>query len=147
MRIWSQFFRVWPTGAVMALLTAMCLSWASPAQATGDYLQPEQAFRVTARMADEKTAEVTFVIAKGYYLYREQFAFNAAKGLAGKPAIPPGKVKFDDTFQKDVETYRDTLTIPVPVPVTASEPFTLNVSYQGCADAGLCYSPMTTAVQ
>lgn len=129
----------------MALLAAMCLSWASLAQANGDYLQPEQAFRVTARMADEKTAEVTFVIAKGYYLYREQFAFSATGALAGAPVIPPGKVKFDDTFHKDVETYRDTVTIPVPV--TASGPFTLSASYQGCADAGLCYSPMTTALQ
>lgn len=140
-----QCFRAWRVEVAMAMLAAMCLSWAPLAQANGNYLQPEQAFRLTARMADEKTAEVTFAIAKGYYLYREQFAFNATGALAGAPAIPPGKVKFDDTFQKDVETYRDTVTIAVPV--TASGPFTLSASFQGCADAGLCYSPMTTAVQ
>lgn len=145
MRILSQFFGGWRTGVATALLAAICLSWASLAHASSDYLEPEQAFRLTARMADEKTAEVTFVIAKGYYLYREQFSFKATGALAGAPAIPPGKVKFDDTFQKDVETYRDTVTIPVPV--SASGPFTLSASYQGCADAGLCYAPMTTTVQ
>ena len=145
MGILFQFFRAWRTGIAMAVLAAMCLSWLPLAQANGDYLQPEQAFRLTARMKDEKTAEVTFVIAKGYYLYREQFAFNATGALAGVPAIPPGKVKFDETFQKDVETYRNTVTIPVPV--TASGSFRLSASYQGCADAGLCYSPMTTAIQ
>ena len=43
----------------------------------------------------------------GYYLYREQFKF-AAKGFDLGPAqIPPGKVKWDQTFEKDVESYRN----------------------------------------
>jgi thiol:disulfide interchange protein DsbD len=59
--------------------------------------------------------------------------------------IPPGKVKFDETFQKNVETYRGTVTIRLPV--DGAGPIVLNARYQGCADAGLCYSPMTSSAR
>ena len=129
----------------MAMLALMSVLLPALAQADEDYLPPEKAFRFAARMADAKTVELTFAIAKGYYLYREQFAFKVAGAQAGEPVIPPGKVKFDDTFQKNEETYRDAVTIRLPV--QASSPFTLSASYQGCADAGLCYSPMTSSAQ
>ena len=129
----------------MAMLTLMSVLLPALAHADEDYLSPEKAFQFAARMADAKTVELTFTIAKGYYLYREQFAFKVAGTQAGTPVIPPGKVKFDDTFQKDVETYRDAVIIRVPVQATG--PFTLSASYQGCADAGLCYSPMTSSAQ
>ncbi|HEX8886344.1 MAG TPA: protein-disulfide reductase DsbD, partial [Noviherbaspirillum sp.] len=58
----------------------------------------------------------------------------------GEPVIPPGKVKFDETFQKDVETYRKTVVITIPVEATG--PFLLVATSQGCADKGLCYTPM-----
>jgi thiol:disulfide interchange protein DsbD len=108
-----------------------------------DFLPPEQAFRFSARLVPSGEIEVQFKIAPGYYMYREQFAFTSepATGVITGPAkIPPGKVKFDETFQKDVETHRDTLKILVPVDLTAM-PFTLLVRGQGCADAGLCYQP------
>ena len=59
------------------------------------------------RRSTPKSVEVTFAIAPGYYLYREQFKFAAAGATLGAPVIPPGKVKFDETFQKNVETYRN----------------------------------------
>ena len=135
----------WRARIAMAMLALMSVLLPALAHADEDYLPPEKAFRFAARMADAKTVELTFAIAKGYYLYREQFAFKVAGAQAGEPVIPPGKVKFDDTFQKNEETYRDAVTIRLPV--QASGPFTLSASYQGCADAGLCYSPMTSSAQ
>ena len=135
----------WGARTAMAILAIVSLLLPVLAHADEDYLPPEQAFRFAARMADAKTVEVTFAIAKGYYMYREQFSFKAEGAQAGTPVIPPGKVKFDDTFQKDVETYRDAVTIQVPVQATGL--FTLSASYQGCADAGLCYSPMTSVAK
>src|ERR1700737_686089 len=79
------------------------------ASAADDYLEPEAAFKFSARMADSKTVEITYVIADGYYMYREPFSFKAEGAKLGQPVIPPGKVKFDDTFQKNVETYRKTV--------------------------------------
>jgi thiol:disulfide interchange protein DsbD len=110
------------------------------AHAADDYLDPEAAFKFSAKMIDAKTIAVSYVIADGYYMYRERFAFKADGAKLGEPIIPPGKIKFDETFQKDVETYRGTLTIQLPV--EASGPFTLTATSQGCADKGLCYSPM-----
>ncbi|HYD59689.1 MAG TPA: protein-disulfide reductase DsbD [Noviherbaspirillum sp.] len=108
--------------------------------AADDFLDPEIAFRFSARMIDEKTAEVTYKIADGYYMYRERFAFKAEGATLGEPVIPPGKVKFDETFQKDVESHRNVVAITIPV--TASGSFTLKSTGQGCADKGLCYPPM-----
>lgn len=126
--------------AMMILLAALALLFASHAQAEDDYLEPEKAFRFSAKMVDPQTIEVSYAIADGYYMYREQFAFKADGAKLGTPVIPAGKVKFDETFQKDVETYRNNITIKVPVEATGV--FTLTATSQGCADKGLCYAPM-----
>ncbi|MDB5794673.1 MAG: protein-disulfide reductase [Noviherbaspirillum sp.] len=123
--------------AFFALFLASVMQFA---QSADDYLEPEAAFRFSAKMLDPKTIEIRYDIADGYYMYRERFAFKADGATLGEPLIPPGKIKFDDTFQKDVETYRDAITIKVPV--EAGGAFTLTATSQGCADKGLCYSPM-----
>ena len=114
------------------------------AHADDDYLAPEVAFRVSAGMADAHTIAVHYQIADGYYLYRERFSFVAEGAALGQPQMPAGAVKFDETFQKNVETYRH--EIDIRIPVQASGPFTLIASSQGCADKGLCYPPMKVRV-
>src|SRR6187455_2942534 len=126
----------------IALLAVIALQ---PARAAEDqFLEPDKAFQFSAKAHDARSVEVTFAIAPGYYLYREQFKFAAAGATLGAPAIPAGKVKFDETFQKNVETYRNAVTIVVPVEQAGAE-FRLVVTSQGCADAGLCYPPMQSA--
>ena len=120
--------------ALAALLLSLVTS------AADDYLQPEAAFKFSAKLVDAETVEVRYIIADGYYMYREPFSFTAEGAQLGAPDIPPGKIKFDDTFQKDVESYRESVTIRLPV--QAAGPFTLTAISQGCADKGLCYSPM-----
>jgi len=110
------------------------------AHADEEFLAPEVAFKFSARMLDEQTVAVTYAIAEGYYMYRERFAFKANNATLGEPQIPTGKIKFDETFQKDVETYRNSVTIRIPV--QGNGPFTLIATSQGCSDKGLCYSPM-----
>ena len=117
--------------------------------ATGvEFLPPEQAFRFSARALDARTVEVAFEVVDGYYMYREQFAFAAddADVRLAPARIPPGKVKFDETFGKELETHRGRVVIAVPV-AAAPASFTLTVTSQGCADAGLCYPPMQTAAR
>ena len=127
---------------IVLLIACACVvaGLAQPARAD-DFLDPSAAFRFSA---DEQPHEVDvhFRIADGYYLYRERFQFAVKSGTAtlGPAQLPAGHVKFDQTFQKDVETYRGDLTIRVPVQ-TASGPFELAVTSQGCADAGICYPP------
>ncbi|MFK3739652.1 protein-disulfide reductase DsbD [Massilia sp. TN1-12] len=121
------------------------LAIVAPARADDDFLPPEQAFKLSARMLDAHTAVVSYAIADGYYMYRERFKFTATGATLGEPAIPAGKVKFDETFQKDVETYHK--GVEIRIPVQGSGPFTLNVTGQGCADKGLCYPPQDASVQ
>jgi len=121
--------------AVFSLLASL-----SSLSHADEFLQPEVAFKFSARMLDEKTVEVSYKIADGYYMYRERFGFKAEGATLGEPAIPPGKVKFDETFQKDVETHRNAVAITIPV--SANGGFTLKATSQGCADQGLCYAPM-----
>lgn len=110
-----------------------------------DFLEPEQAFKLAARVQGDKALELRVSIAPGYYMYREQFQFTA-DGVQLKAAIPDGKKKFDETFQKEVEIYRDGLTIRLEVS-QAPATFELKATGQGCADKGLCYPPMTRSLQ
>ncbi|MDY0974651.1 protein-disulfide reductase DsbD [Massilia sp. CFBP9012] len=132
--------------ACLTLSAVFLLFTATPARAQQDFLDPAVAFRFEARMADPQTAEITYVIAPAYYMYRERFAFkaNGAGVTLGEPQIPQGKVKYDPTFEKDLETHTGTLTIRIPV--EGAGPFTLTATSQGCADAGLCYPPQEHSV-
>jgi len=127
--------------ACLTLFALLSLFTALPARAEQDFLDPAVAFRFEARMADPQTAEITYVIAPAYYMYRERFAFRASGAgvTLGEPQIPQGKVKYDPTFEKDLETHTGTLTIRIPI--EGAGPFTLVATSQGCADAGLCYPP------
>ena len=116
------------------------------AHAEEDFLDPEVAFKLSARALDERTVEVSYAVAPGYYLYREQFKFAANGATLGAPVLPPGKTKFDETFQKTVETYRDVVRIAIPV-TQASGKFQLLVTNQGCADKGLCYPPQRRGLE
>ena len=116
------------------------------AHADEDFLDPEVAFKLAARAVDERTVEVSYTVAPGYYLYREQFRFAANGATLGAPTLPAGKTKFDETFQKTLEVYRDVVRIAIPV-TQASGQFQLMVTNQGCADKGLCYPPQQRGVE
>ena len=130
---------------LLLLLLAAGAMRSAPAAAADAYLAPELAFKFSARMQDARTLAITYQIADGYYLYRERFKFSAQEATLGAISIPAGKIKFDDTFQKNVETYRHTVTITMPV--QAAGLFTINATAQGCADAGLCYAPQDASAR
>ena len=111
-----------------------------------DFLDPEQAFKLSVKPLDAQTVESCFEIAPGYYMYREQFRAEVFGATLGTPVMPAGKTKFDETFQKTVEIYRDRFCAQLPVTQAAGS-FKLNVTGQGCADKGLCYPPMTSSFE
>ncbi|MBA3589100.1 MAG: protein-disulfide reductase DsbD [Methylibium sp.] len=133
---------------LLRLVLALLLCAPGLAAAAEDFLPPEEAFRFEARALDARTVEIGFTVADGYYLYREQFAFKADDEavMLGEAQIPSGKIMYDETFEKDVESHRGRLTIRLPVSA-APAAFTLRVTSQGCADQGLCYPPMQSVVQ
>ena len=107
-----------------------------------ELLEPDIAFKFSARVADEKTIEVRYLIANGYYMYRDKFKFSATPELTlGAPLLPAGKIKQDEFFGK-VETYRQAVVIKIPYTAKpGTTGFTLTATSQGCADVGVCYTP------
>jgi thiol:disulfide interchange protein DsbD len=109
-----------------------------------ELLEPERAFQFTARLKDANAIEVNYRVAPGYYLYRDKFRFSAAPDEVklGAAQIPPGKLKRDEFFG-ETETHRGDVSIIVPFQVegAAVKSLTLTAVSQGCADAGVCYTP------
>ncbi len=91
--------------------------------------------------------QLSWAIAPGYYLYRDRIhiASTAAAVQIGNPEFPAGVVKQDDYFGKQV-IYHNALVATVPVARASGAVVPLSVTYQGCAEAGLCYPPITRTV-
>jgi thiol:disulfide interchange protein DsbD len=110
-----------------------------------DFVDVDVAFKVSASATAADRIEVTFQVLEGYYLYRGKMKFEVAVGqpaALGTPDLPDGEVKEDEYFGKQ-EVYHHDVVARLPVSRGSKEAFTLplKVSYQGCADAGLCYAP------
>ncbi len=129
---------------IAAVALALCFGGAA---AEPKLLEPERAFELSVQATDEKTIEVRFVIASGYYLYREKMKFSVAPAvLASAPTLPPGALK-DDPFFGTVETYRGRFAVQLPLDgVEAGLKVTVKAESQGCADAGVCYPPQVQSV-
>ncbi|HVY05842.1 MAG TPA: protein-disulfide reductase DsbD [Burkholderiales bacterium] len=115
------------------------------AGAADDLLDPDLAFRFSAKLIGPTAVEVRYRIADGYYLYRERFRISTGQDEVhlGKPQLPTGDVHEDEFFGK-VETYRNSLTFRVPIDsAVPADGFMLKVVSQGCADSGVCYTPLT----
>jgi thiol:disulfide interchange protein DsbD len=114
------------------------------AASADDFLPPEKAFRLSGSADESGSVRLDWVIAPGYYLYRDRIRIADDSGQIGAPQFPEGQVKQDEYFGKQV-VYHDELIATLPLAHAASpkSPLTLHVTYQGCAEAGLCYPPVT----
>jgi len=115
---------------------------------TDELLEPDKAFRFSARALDPGTVEVRYAIADGYYLYRERFSFAAepATVLLGRPQFPKGEIHEDKFFGKQ-ETYRKEVRIRLPIESAGADRVKLLVTSQGCADVGVCYVPQVQSAE
>lgn len=127
---------------LLLLMLLLCSVAANAAEA--DLLEPEKAFAFSARVAAPDAIEVRYVIAKGYYMYRDKFRFTLEPPglLAGEPHLPPGTIKKDEFFG-EVAVHRDEVRILLPLqPDAQAGRVVLTAVSQGCADAGVCYVPI-----
>jgi thiol:disulfide interchange protein DsbD len=114
-----------------------------------DLLHVDQAFVLTASSDSPDRITLHWDIADGYYLYRDKVKVAVASGDAqlGTPVIPGGEVRHDEYFGDQV-VFLGQMEADVPVAAAAgSRAITLDVVYQGCAEAGLCYPPTHKTVQ
>jgi thiol:disulfide interchange protein DsbD len=126
---------------ILALLSVQAL----PAQV---FLPPEKAFKVEANWLEKSNQiEIEFFPAKGYYIYQESLQFELGSELDKlvniKPALPMGVEKFDETFQKKMQIYKQPFMVLLQAKPEPSKPIHIEVTLQGCAEAGICYPPMT----
>jgi thioredoxin:protein disulfide reductase len=107
-------------------------------------LPADKAFVLTAASDGPDRVTLHWDIADGYYLYRDKVKVSEVAGEVqlGTPSIPGGKVKHDDYFGEQV-VFHDEMNAEVPIAAPAgTREVTLQVGYQGCAEAGLCYPPI-----
>jgi thiol:disulfide interchange protein len=110
-----------------------------------DFLPPDVAFRAGARI-DGSALRVRWVIADGYYLYRQKISVAAeSPGLVVSGiSLPPGAVKTDPYLgTQEIYTQQVEGTVTYRRLDYGAHPLQIKVTYQGCAEAGLCYPSIT----
>jgi thiol:disulfide interchange protein DsbD len=111
-----------------------------------EFLPPDEAFKFGAAMERPDSVALTWIIADGYYLYKDRIevSTDSQNVQIGQPLLPKGEPKFDEYFG-NTEVYYQFAEASVPVARAAGSTGKLNlkVTYQGCAEGGLCYNPIT----
>ena len=117
------------------------------ANATALAKQPpaaDQVFRLSVSRDDDRALRLEWTISPGNYLYRDKVVVTRSDGIPVETDTPRGELKDDLSFGETQVYHRTTYAVVEP---SASPPSgTLTVSYQGCAEQGICYPPLTRTV-
>lgn len=149
MQIFQRFFY---TLCLLFCLTTVPLQ-ASVEQLLGNsdnnsqqFLPVEEAFQVNSEVSGNRLI-IHFRVTPGHYLYKDRFQLTPANPevTLGSPTFPAGIEKYDVNFEQTLEVFTEDLSIELPVnsPKTTTD---INVRFQGCAEAGLCYPPHTVTL-
>ena len=138
MRLMNKFMPVF-----LALIFSSGYAFAAP-----EFLPPEKAFKVIAAwLPNTNDIELEIFPEKGYYIYQESLHFkmgSQANKLEGvKVSLPAGVEKFDETFQKKMQVYKQAFLLTLDKKAEIENPTYIEMELQGCAEAGICYPPMT----
>jgi len=111
-----------------------------------EFLPVDEAFRPMLTALDGNTVEVSIQVAPGYYLYKDKISAESKseRVQAGRLNLPPGELTTDQYFG-EMEVYHEDVvaTLPLARATPESIDLELDVKYQGCADGGICYMPVT----
>ncbi|MDP2695457.1 MAG: protein-disulfide reductase DsbD [Gallionella sp.] len=114
-----------------------------------NFLPPDQAFGLQVTVRDAHTLQASFNVTPGYYLYRDKIKFEVKDGAAKIRAVtlPRGEMKQDPSFGKTEVFHRSfQAEITLNRPNDAANGITLDATYMGCSDEGLCYPPIKKAI-
>jgi thiol:disulfide interchange protein DsbD len=130
------------------ILLLFSIVWQPLLHAEEELLEPDQAFPFAATIQGDML-QAEWNLPKGYYLYRSKIRLTTATpGISlGEPHLPAGQIKQDEFFG-EMEIYHNPFTAKVPI--QREDPrvteFQLKAVYQGCADIGVCYPPITKQI-
>lgn len=144
-RTWAVSGKAWLTGTLGILL--LLAAGIAPVAAQPDLLPPEEAFQPSAEAVGPDRVRISWKVAEDYYLYRDKLDLEVAApegaSVAGKE-IPAGKKKYDEVFDKELRIFRRSAELTAGLAgLGGARQVTVVASYQGCADAGVCYPPQT----
>ena len=129
--------------AIATLLLTIGFAFAAP-----EFLPPEKAFLAEATwVTNTNDIELEISPVKGYYIYQESLQLkmgsesNALQEV--KASLPQGVEKFDETFQKKMQIYKQAFLITLDKKAEMGKPTYIELELQGCAEGGICYPPMT----
>ncbi|MGO2285699.1 protein-disulfide reductase DsbD [Pseudomonas lundensis] len=124
------------------LLTGLSQAYASdnPFEQKADFLPANKAFVFTSEPLPSGETRLHWQITDQYYLYKKRFKFEGLDA-AQTPVLPQGQ-EHSDEFYGATQVYRDSLELLIPAGASGQ----VKVSWQGCADAGLCYPPQSQTV-
>ena len=135
-------------GRFAALCALFVVSLPALAVSEKDLLPVDEAFGLSAQARDRGHIEVSWKIAPGYYLYRHRTTVKSDAAFSADALQMPAGKKHHDDFFGEVETYRERLVAVLPGKAADDAgTVTLEVRYQGCADAGVCYPPQKRSLQ
>lgn len=115
-----------------------------------EFLSPSEAFSYEILPQVNHALPIRWKVAKGYFLYREKFEFTLkeAYGVAiGQVEIPPGDIKDDPYFGRTAILRNTFETQLLLTGLNEATEAVLSLTYQGCADEGICYPPITRDVK
>ncbi len=108
------------------------------------FLEVDDAFRWYTSLPRPGIIGVHWQIVDGHYLYKDKFSF-LLRTDAGEQALSaefPAASPHEDEFFGAVDVYFTDMSVLLSLPQgLPSGPLTLVLEYQGCAEAGLCYTP------
>ena len=115
-------------------------------QGDSEFLPVDEAFKPILIPIDGNTVEVTWQVARGYYLYKDKISVKAISTNVqlGMLALPDGELKFDEFFGESEVYFEDVFArLPLARATPDAMDLELEVNYQGCSLDGLCYPPTT----
>lgn len=105
-----------------------------------DFLPAAKAFVFSSEPLPSGETRLSWKIADKYYLYQKRFKFDGLDA-AHTPVMPQGEEHSDEFFGAS-EVYRQYVEMLIPAGASGQ----VKVSWQGCADAGLCYPPQSQTI-
>lgn len=130
---------------ILSAFLALAASWPTAGQSLldgkNDFLPVEEAFQYDIQENADGTLTLAWEIAPEYYLYRKRLTIAGSDGELHDVQYPTGTVIHDEFFGESEVFYDHAEILINPGNVS-----TVELSWQGCADAGLCYPPQSATV-
>lgn len=133
-------------GWLLVTVWAVLLVFAANPSRAADLLEPNAAFKLSA-ISEAGQVRLHWDIAEGHYLYRSrvQVELPQVEGLSFSPPVLPDGEEKTDEFLGMIQVYHHDLDVRLPYTgvVKPTDLVPVTVTYQGCAERGVCYPPQT----